>query len=596
MPSHVSRRMSIHGSSRRARRACSAPTQSSVRLAIQAAAVELQSVLPARAKTFSPEVKIASLLGAVSLLVLLIACSNATNLMLARCIRRRREIGIRMALGVSRRRLVASLLTDAMLLAMLGGIAAIVVAAAGAALMRDVLLQGAVWDGGVIDERTLAFIASAAILAGLFTGLVPAVVLLHRFDLSRAIGEGRQSGGVHRQRAISSLVVTQAALSGVLLIGASLFARSLANVRAVPLGVDMDHTLVVSLDHETLKMPLPRADALFAKLRAAVAQVPGIAGVAVAEGVPFSQWFLSTRLSVPGHSPDAPAIQRGAFIRAVTSSYFSTIGTRIVQGRAFAETDDRESGEQLAIISVEMATALSPDGAAVGRCVRLGADSMPCRRIVGVAENTQESALEPSTPESGYGDIVYVPLSQGRHTIGARTLIARAIVSPTDVIPAIRTAVQRVEPNMPLADVWSMQSRHEPELRPWRLGATMFGVFGSLALVLAALGLYSVIGYSVAQRAGEMGIRIALGARRRDILSLVGTQGAMLAGVGIAVATTSAAILAPLVQPLLFHTPARSVAVYALVGGVVVGVAIAASLIPAARAARIDPMSVIRSE
>ena len=561
-----------------------------------AAAVELQSALPARAKTFSPEAKIASLLGAVSLLVLLIACSNATNLMLARAIRRRREIGIRMALGVSRRRLIASLLTDAMLLAMLGGIAAIVVAAAGGALMRDVLLQGSVWNGGVIDGRTLAFIAGAAILAGLFTGLVPAFVLLRRFDLSRAIGEGRQSGGVHRQRAISSLVVTQAALSTVLLIGALLFARSLANVRAVPLGVDMEHTLVVSLDHETLKTPPRRADALFAELRSAVAQVPGVADVAIAEGVPFSQWFLSTRLSVPGQPPNAPAIQRGAFIRAVTSSYFSTIGTRIVQGRAFTDADNRESGEQVAIVSVEMANALWPDGAAVGRCVRLGADSMPCRRIVGVAEDTRESAVEPNALEPAYGDIVYVPLSQGRHTVGARTLIARLTASPTDVIPHVRAAIQRVEPNMPLADVWLMQSRHDPELRPWRLGATMFGVFGALALVLAALGLYSVIGYSVAQRTGEMGIRIALGARSSDILSLVGAQGAVLAAIGIALATIGAAILAPLVQPLLFRISARSVAVYALVGGVVIVVAIAASLIPAARAARVNPMSVIRSE
>jgi putative ABC transport system permease protein len=561
-----------------------------------ATAVELQSILLARAKTFSPEAKIASLLGAVSLLVLLIACANATNLVLARTVRRRREIAIRIALGVSRRRLIASLLTDAMLLAVLGGVAAIFVAAAGGALMRDVLLQGSVWNGGLIDARTLAFIACAAVVAGLFTGLVPAFVLLRRFDLSRAIGEGRQSGGVHRQRAISSLVVTQAALSTVLLIGALLFARSLGNVRAVPLGVDMEHTLVVSLDHETLKSPSRRADALFAELGSAIAHVPGIADVTIAEGVPFSQWFLSTRLSVPGVPPNAPAIQRGAFIRAVASSYFATIGTRVIQGRAFTDADDRQSGEHVAIVSAKMANALWPDGPVIGRCVRLGADSMPCHRIVGVAENTEESAVEPNAPESAYGDIVYVPLSQGRHTVGARTLIARVTASPADVIPRVRAAIQGAEPNMPLADVWLMQSRHDPELRPWRLGATMFGVFGALALVLAALGLYSVIGYSVAQRAGEMGIRIALGAQRSDILSLVGSQGAVLAAIGIAIATIAAAILAPLVQPLLFQTSARSVAVYTVVGVVVIGVAIAASLIPATRAARVDPMSVIRSE
>jgi predicted permease len=561
-----------------------------------AAVVELRSVLPARAETFSPEAKIASLLAAVSLLVLLIACSNATNLMLARAIRRRREIGIRLALGVSRGRLVAGLLTDAMLLAALGGVAAILVAACGAALMRDVLLDGFVWNGSLIDGRTIAFIAGAALAAGLFTGIVPALVLFRRFDLSRAIGEGRQSGGVHRHRVISSLVVTQTVLSGLLLIGALLFVRSLANVRGVPLGVDMEHAVVVSLDGRTLRASAGRADALFAEMRAAVAQVPGVVSVTVAEGVPFSQVFLSTRIAVPGLSPDSPAIQRGAFIRAVTSSYFSTIGTRIVQGRAFAETEDRASGEQIAIVSIAMANALWPAGDAVGRCVRLGADSMPCRRIVGVAEGTEESALEPNGSESAYSDIVYVPLSQGRHAVTARTLIARINAPAATIIGQVRRAVQRVEPEMPLADVWLMQSRHDPELRPWRLGATMFGVFGGLALVLAALGLYSVIGYSVAQRTGEMGIRIALGAQRKHILSLVGTQGTVLAGIGVAIATAGAAVLAPLVQPLLFHTSARSLPVYAIVAFILVVVAIAASIIPAGRAARVNPMSVMRSD
>ncbi|MEP6491718.1 MAG: ADOP family duplicated permease [bacterium] len=562
--------------------------------------VELRSILPSRAKTFSPEAKIAWLLGAVSTLVLLIACSNATNLMLARAVRRRREIGIRMALGVSRLRLVAGLLVDATLLSTLGGIAAIVVAIAGSALMRDVLLEGFVWSDGLVDGRTIAFIACTAALAGLVTGSVPALVLLRRFDLSRAIGEGRQSGGVHRHRVISSLVVTQTVLSAMLLIGALLFVRSLTNVRAVSLGVDMEHVVVVTLDSRTIRASASRADALFAELQTAVARAPGVVGVATAEGAPFSQWFLSTLIGVPGHSPDSPAIKRGAFIRAVTSSYFATIGTRIVQGRAFTNTEDRATGEQIVIVSAAMAKVLWPAGGAVGQCVRLGArpgvDSMPCRRIVGVAEETQESAVEPNGIDSPYAAIVYVPLSQGRHTIGARSVIARIDASPADVIGRVRRAIQRVEPDMPLANVWLMQSRHDPEVRPWRLGATMFGVFGILALILAALGLYSVIGYSVTQRTGEMGIRIALGAQRTHILSLVGTQGAVLAAIGIVIATGGSALLAPLIQPLLFQTSARSVPVYVLVGAGLLTVAIAASLIPAARAARVSPMSVIRSD
>lgn len=557
---------------------------------------ELESILPSRAPVLSPQATVASLLGAVSVLVLPIACSNVVNLLLARAIGRRRETAIRLALGVSRARVVAGVLADSMLLSILGGIAAIVVAAAGSALMRGVLLEGFVWEGGLIDARTIAFILCAVVVGGLVTGLVPAFVLLRRFDLSRVIGEGRQSGGIHRQRVISSLVVTQTVLSAMMLIGALLFAQSLTNVRAVPLGIDTQHTVVVSLDGRTLRAADTRADALFTDLRTAVAGVPDVASVAIAEGMPFSKWYLSTPIGVPGRAPDTPAIARGAFIRAVTSNYFATIGTRIVQGRGFTATDDRASGERIAIVSVEMARALWPDGNAVGRCVRLGADTMPCRRIVGVAEGTQESALEREGSESPYLAIAYVPLSQGRHTVGARVVLARITAPSADVIGHIRSAVQRVAPTMPMPDVWLMQSHHDPEMRPWRLGATMFGVFGALALVLAALGLYSVIGYSVTQRTGEMGIRIALGARTTHILSLVGAQGAVLAGIGVVMAMVGAVVLAPLIQPLLFHTSARSGPVYALVGGAMLIVGIVASLIPAARAARVSPMSVIRAE
>ena len=557
--------------------------------------IELQSIVPARA-ALSPEAKIAALLGAVSVLVLLLACANASNLMLARTIRRRREIAIRLALGVSRRRLVAGLVVDALLLATFGGVAAIAVAAAGGTLMRDVLLDGFVWNGSLVDGRTIGFVAIVTVAAGLITGLLPGLALLRRFDLSRGISEGRQSAGVHRSRFISSLVITQTVFSCMLLIGALLFVRSLANVRRVPLGMDLEHTVVVSLDARVLRTAASRADALFADMGAAVARVSGVASIAIAEGTPFSEWYLSTKIGVPGHAADSPEIQRGAFIRAVTSSYFATIGTRVVRGRAFAEADDRVSGEQIAIVSADMAKALWPDVDPIGRCVRLGADSMPCRRIVGVAEATQESAVGPNDTMSPYAAIVYVPLSQGRHTVGARTLIARIDARPNEAIGQIRRAVQQVDPTMPLADVWLMQSRHDPEIRPWQLGATMFGVFGALALVVAALGLYSVIAYSVAQRTGEMGIRIALGARATDIVALVGSQGARLAGIGIVIAVAGAAALAPLVQPLLFHVSARSAATYVAAGVVMIVVAVAASMVPAARAARVSPMSVIRSE
>ena len=536
------------------------------------------------------------LLGAVALVVLLIACSNAASLMLARAVRRRREIAIRLALGVSRRRLAASFLTDAMLLATLGGVAAVAVSATGGAVMRDVLLDGIVWDGRLVDARTIVFIGLAVVIAGLITGAVPALVLLRRFDLSAAIGEGRQSGGVHRHRVISSLVVTQTVLSALLLIGAALFVRSLMHVRRVPLGVDLEHTVAVSFDASTLRASASRADALFAGLNASVARAPGVPSPAPSPRDCRSAGGIVHAIGVPGRSPIA---------RHQTWCVHSRRIERVLRDDRHSDCRgaSRSSSRTIAArVSASpsstspIAKALWPDGDVVGQCVRLGADTMPCRRIVGVAEGTQESVIEPNDTESPYAQIVYVPLSQGRHTVGARTLIARIDAPPATAIAQIRSAIQRVEPDLPLPDVWLMESRHDPELRPWRLGATMFGIFGALALVVAALGLYSVIGYSVSQRTGEMGIRIALGAQRRHIRSLVGKQGAVLAGIGVLIAIVGAVVLAPLVQPLLFQTQARSVAVYALVSFLVLAVAVLASLIPAERAARVSPMSVIRSE
>jgi predicted permease len=557
-------------------------------------AVELRSILPWRAEALSPEARVATLLGAVSVVVLLIACSNVANLMLARAVRRRREIAIRLALGVSRARLVSQSLIDSMLLATLGGVAAAAVAAAGCALMRGVLLEGLVWDGGLIDARTAAFIAAVVVFAGFVTGLVPAVSRTgRRAEVSRAIGEGRDAGGVHRHRVISSLVVTQTVLSSLLLIGATLFVISLRNVHDVPLGVDVEHTVVIALDSKAVARVGTGADELFAEVGRRVARAPGVTSVAVAEGIPFGGWVMQTRIGAPDVPPDTPAIEDGARIVAVTSGYFATIGTRILRGRAFTDADDRPAGEHIAIVSAGLADALWPAGDAVGRCIRLGADSMPCRRIVGVAQNARGAVVGADGSTFPY---VYVPLGQGRHSMPARVVIARAAGAADVVVARLGPVVEGVGASVPHAEISTLRARLDPELRPWTLGATMFGAFGALALVLAALGLYSVIAYSVAQRRQEMGLRIALGAQPGHIVSLVGWQSAALAGLGVAIGVAGAVILAPLIQPLLFHVPARSAVVYAVIAGVMLVAALAASLLPASRAARLDPMLVIRTE
>ena len=560
-----------------------------------AGSVKLHSIFPSRAESLSPEAKVASMLGAVALLVLLIACSNAGTLMLARFVRQRREIGVRMALGGSRRRIARQLVTDAMLLAALGGIAAVIVAACGSAFMRSVLLEGFVWDGSMVDARSVAVIGILVITAGVITGMIPAL-FLRTFDISHAIGDAGPSSGKRGRRTISALVVIQTTLSVALLIGAVLFVRSLRAVHGIPLGIDAEHTVVVSLDTRTLRdlstLSPAAGQARFDELASRIGRVPGVASTAIAEGIPFGS-FTCASLRVPGSSPEDPVAAQCTSLSAVTSGYFSTIGTHIVEGRAFSSNDDRADAAPVTILSARLAKMLWPSERAIGHCVRFGRrDSLPCRRVIGIAEDAHTASIvERDSPSLR----AYLPLSQGKHDILSRVILARTS-SPAGATPMLRGAIQAYDPRLPFPDIWPIASHLESELRPWRLGATMFGAFGALSLVLATLGLYSVMAYGVAQRKQEMAIRVALGARRIQILALVSREGSRLAVFGATIGIVVAAVSAPLVQPLLFETSARSIVAYLGVATGMILVAIIACLIPASTAAKSDPMIAIRSD
>jgi predicted permease len=559
-------------------------------------AYEPQSILPWRAPAFSPVARIASMLGAVSLFVLVIACFNAANLMLARAIRREREIAVRVALGVSRRRLIRQLAIDSLLLSMLGGLVAIVLAAGGAFIMRRVLLQGVLWNGNLIDARTLGFILVTAFVASLLTCVFPALLLLRRFDVRHALASGsaRQAGRSHRTRFVSLLVVTQGALSALLLIGALLFVRSLERVRGVPVGMDVEHTTIATLSPRVTRTNAPNTDALFSELAARAARVPGVTSVAIAEGASFTV-FQVRQIAVPGLSPSLDAIQNGTLLRAVSPNYFETTGTPILRGRAFTTEEDRVDGEPLAIVNASMADMLWPGSDAIGKCIQVAPREpakAPCRRVIGIATDLHEQLTNLDRRETAS---IYVPLSQGGRIALSRAVIVRGNASET-IAHNVRAAALGGGSALPIGDVFSLESKLALQLRPWKLGATMFGVFGALAFVLAAIGTYSMFAYNVAQRTQEMGVRIALGARTFDILSLIGRQGAALSVIGVVVALLGAAALARFIQPLLFQTSARSWPVYAVVCVAMTIVAIGASLIPAWRGARVDPLTAIRSE
>jgi predicted permease len=422
------------------------------------------------------------------------------------------------------------------------------------------------------------------------------VVLLRRFDVRNALAgaSARQAGRSHRTGFVSLLVVAQGTLSALLLIGALLFVHSLGKVHDVPIGMDVDRTTIAMLNPRITRPGAPNADALFTELASRASRIPGVTSATIAEGAPFTV-FQVRKIAVPGISPSSDAIQNGTTLRAVAPNYFATIGTTIVRGRAFDANDDREDGEPLAIVNASMAAMLWPTSGAIGKCIQVAPakpEGAPCRRIVGIAGDLHESITNQDPRETAS---IYVPFSQGGKFARSRAVIVRGEDSPT-IARNLRVAAAANGFSIPLGDVFSLTSKLAPQLRPWTLGATMFGVFGALAFILAALGTYSMFAYNVAQRQQEMGVRIALGARTVDILSLIGRRGAALSVIGVVVAIIVAALLARFVQPLLFETSARSVPIYATVGVGMIVVAIGASLIPAWRGARVDPLTAIRSE
>ena len=531
--------------------------------------------------------RVMTLLGAMSLVVLLIACANVANLLLARALRRRREIAVRLALGVARGRLLALLLTESVLLALLGGAAALLVAYWGGTAVRRLLLDDLALDAPLVDGRVLAFTAVIALVVGLLTGLMPALQASGP-SLASALKEGNREGG-QRSRARRVLLVAQAALCFVLLAGAGVFVRSLTRLAAMPLGVDVDRVLIGSMDLQSVGRPQSDVDAIFTRALERVQAIPGVAHAAVAATVPFG-WSFGAELAVPG--PDSVR-HTSSMLNVISPDYFKTLGSRLLIGRDF-QASDGAGASRVVIINQMLAANLWGRTSPIGRCIRLGSDTSPCAEVVGVVENVRRQSLfEDST------GFVYLPLGQARQRLSRRQLIVRpAGNSPTRMIEPVRTAMQTAAPQLPYADVHLVAD--EPivrqELRPTRLGASMFGVFGLLALALAALGIYAVVSYDVGQRTREMGVRLALGARELDVAGLVMRDGVRVIAFGAAIGIGAVLLGGKFVAPLLYQISPRDPLVIVAVATTLIGVAMTACLIPAWRAMRVDAAVALRSE
>ena len=550
---------------------------------------ELAPILLARGPEPGEIARISMWLAGVAAIVLLIACANVANLLLVRGLKRRREIAVRLALGAGRGRLLGQLMVESVMLAAIGGAVGLLLAHWAGSAIRGLLLPDAEWTGALEDPRVLAFTAVAVIVTGLLAGIVPALQSSQP-DLTSALKSGARDGGGRRSRVRGTLLVAQAALAVVLLVGAGLFVRSLHNVRTTELGLDAEHLVIAQVDYRGAEPSTVEARAAHnATLLDALRRVPGVEHASTSLSVPFSR-SVATRLATE-HSDSAQTLGR-FLLNAVGPDYFETTGTEIIRGRALT-AEDRAGSPRVVVVSEAMARTLWPGENAVGKCLKVGGAEQPCSEVVGVARNAvhDDVALVGETAQYWFPEAQ----RQGNNG-GVSAYLARVRGDPLAMVKAIEDGIQPLLPGDAGVQARSFGEILEPQQRPWRLGATMFSAFGLLALLIAAIGLYGVIAYQVGQRSHEIGVRMALGARAGDLTRMVVGEGVRLTTIGLVIGGAAALLGGRWVAPLLFGVSPFDPLVYAAVIATLFMIAVAACIVPAWRAARVDPSTALRAE
>ncbi|HEU5305476.1 MAG TPA: ADOP family duplicated permease, partial [Gemmatimonadales bacterium] len=559
----------------------------------QNATMRLHSIIAGRGPEAPQSTRIALWLAGVSFVVLLITCANVANLLLARGTRRQREMAVRLALGIRRRRLVGELLLESLILAVLGGGLALLAAQWGGAAIRNFLMPDIDWVGPPVDARVVAAASLATLITLIAAGLLPAIQT-SRPDLTVALKAGSQAAGrdPRHARLRRALLVVQTALSVLLLSGAGLFVRSLQNVARLDLGFEPHGLLVAAADVSGSNLSREERIRLAGRLLDAVRDFPGVASASLGIMVPF-QTRYSTELRLPGRD-SLPALPTGnPSYNGVSPGFFETTGMRLVQGRPFGEGDS-EHGAPVMIVNESMARTFWPGENPIGRCVMIGGDSVPpCFQVVGVVADARRAELR-EDPTMQY----FVPEKQalGIGLSSDRSLYLRVTGDQDAMVEPLRRAIIAAAPEVAWVQVTPMDSFLEPHVQPWRLGASMFGIFGLLALLVAAVGLYGVMAYSVVTRTREFGVRGALGASSGALAGQVLREGLRLTSLGLAIGAGAALGVASLIASLLFETPARDPVVLTAVSGLLLAVALLASLIPAWRAARTAPADALRGE
>ncbi len=530
------------------------------------------------------------LLGAVSF-VLLIACANVANLLLARATERQKEVSIRIALGAGRWRLIRQLLTENVVLGLAGGVLGLLLALWGTDLLVAAGQENLPRFREVsVDLRVLLFTLGLSLATGLVFGLVPALQT-SRPDLNESLKEGGRGGtaGRARHRLRGALAVGEIALALVLLTGAGLMLKSFLRLVSVDPGFRADHVLKFDVALPGSKYGTDAQQAAFVRQALQkLGALPGVATAAVATTLPLTGDLISYSFNLDGSGPQAPSDRNSAEYDGVSPGYFHAMGIRVLKGRELRESD-AAGAARVAVISDTMANRFFPGQDPIGRRIDINNGPPAWREIVGVVADVKQLSLD-----GGIRPHVYEPLDQSPSPYV--TFVLRTSTDPAGLGTAARHAIQEIDPEQPIAGVETAEALVADSVAQPRFAMLLLGVFAGVALLLAGIGTYGVIAYSVSQRTHEFGVRMALGAGRGQVLALVVRQGALLAAAGVALGLLAAAGSSRVLAGLLFGVSPTDPITYAGVALLLTGVALLACVVPARRATRVDPIAALRCE
>jgi predicted permease len=536
-----------------------------------------------------------TLLGAVGF-VLLIACANVANLLLTRSAGRQKEMAIRTALGAGRARILRQLFTESTVLALAGGVVGLLLAFWGTSLISSYIPEGIPRMGELgIDGRVLLFTLGASLLTGVFFGLAPALQSSDA-NLTETLKEGERNSSRGHNRAGKLLVISEVALTLVLLVGAGLLVKSFWRLSQVDPGFDPQNVLAMQISVSARPEEGAKVDGFLSELQSRVRTLPGVQSVSVSNGLPFEGANFPP-IVIDGQPPPAPGQDLTGLLYTVSTDYFKTMRIDLVRGRLFSAQDTRES-PQVALIDEVFARNYFPNQDPIGRRFKLNTPDAEMREIIGVVRHVEHAGLEGQTANTAefYFNFDQLPIATLPRYVRRVNLLVRTIVEPLSLAGSVRNQISALDKDQAVFNVRTMEQALSRSVAARRFSMILLGVFALLALTLAAVGIYGVISYSVAQRTREVGIRMALGASTTDVIKLVVRDGLKLVLIGVGIGLAGALALTRMMTTLLFGVTPTDALTYTTVALGLIVVALIACCIPARRATKVDPLVALRFE